>query len=60
MKKSAALILIFFYSMCNPFQGVSQFITWHWSVTEGDALNEYIIAVDCDADGELSTFLVKP
>jgi len=51
MKKSAALILIFLYSMCNPFQSVSQFITWHWSVTEGDALNEYIIAVDCDADG---------
>jgi len=37
MKKSAALILIFLYYMCNPFQGVSQFITWHWSVTEVDA-----------------------
>ena len=42
MKNSAALILIFFYSMCNPFQGVSQFITWYWSVTDSDALNEYI------------------
>ena len=51
MKKSATIFLIFFLSMCNPFQGVSQFIAWHWSQTAGDALNEYITAVDCDTQG---------
>lgn len=54
MKKSIVFVsILLIYFLGNPFYGLSQFIEWQWSMTRGDALNEYIIAADCDAQGNL-------
>lgn len=53
MKKSTVIIFLLTILQTIYFQGFSQFLTWNWSVTEGDALNEYITAAGYDNEGNI-------
>lgn len=53
MKKSIPALITLVFIFLLPVTANAQFFSWHWSITEGGELNEYITAVDTDNDGNI-------